>query len=97
MYPQFSITEAEKLKRDLVECPRALINRLIRRRVRSYDPFANAASMTPELRSRARSGGEAGLYRFKIDSLQYANCFEMSDELPDPRDIQQLCIAWDCD
>lgn len=81
----------------LTECPPSLISRLISRRRRSYDPYLNANQSDPELRQRARSHGETGLYRFKVDSEQYYNCFLGNAELPDPSEIQRLCAQYDCD
>lgn len=80
----------------LTECPPSLISRLISRRRRSYDPYLNANQSDPELRQRARSHGETGLYRFKVDSEQYYNCFLGNSELPDPTEIQRLCAQFDC-
>lgn len=81
----------------LVECPPSMIDRLIKRRKRSYDPFLNANSSSVELRKRARSHAEDGLYRFKIDSLRYKNCFSMSSQLPHPDEVSELCRDFKCD
>jgi len=81
---------------DLTECPPSLLNRLVRRRVRSFDPYANATSPTAELLQRARSHGETGLYRFRMDAIQYVNCFKLRDDLPSPEQINELCARFDC-
>lgn len=81
----------------LVECPPSMIERLIMRRRRSYDPFVNANSSDPEIRRRARSSTESGLYRFKIDSLRYGACFGMSSQLPSTDEVISLCNQLQCD
>lgn len=80
----------------LEECPPSMIDRLIKRKRRSYDPFLNANSSSREMRERARSHGESGLYRFMIDSKRYANCFRASSLLPDPSEVDRLCRQFDC-
>lgn len=82
---------------DLMECPPSLIDRLIKRRKRSYDIYANATLSSAELETKARSHGEEGLYRFKVDAQQYAKCFEASGDLPDPAEILALCAHYRCD
>ena len=81
----------------LVECPPSLIQQLINRRRRSFDPFDNGSPTNQELSSRARSSGENGLYRFKIDSIQYGRCFERTSQLPDPEEVRALCYRYNCD
>lgn len=80
----------------LQECPQSMIERLIKRKRRSYDPFVNANSSNADIRSRARSHGESGLYRFMIDSQRYANCFRSTSSLPDPSEVSQLCQRFNC-
>ncbi len=84
----------------LSECPPSLIERLIYRRKKSFDPYEKSAGkiiIPKELREQSRSHGENGLYRFKVDSVQYGRCFESCPELPDPARVSALCSKYSCD
>lgn len=83
---------------ELTECPTSLVARLTKRRVRSFDPYKRGDLADEALRRRARSSGEEGLYRFKMDQLQYGNCFSSFPLLlPSREEINALCERWDCD